>query len=142
MTSKTTASQVTPMKRFKSNYNYESYAKNGEHNIEPSMAIPNRAMSISEILSRHVQGLPIPKKKQMFFGGNTEYPAMHMMNEMDQIDTLRYQQELVKQKDAEMQTQRKKRKAAIAADKAAQQAAKTTQLSQTSSDKDDKALKP
>lgn len=95
--------------RFRSNYNYNA-SKDGETNLMPSETVPNMSMSIQEIAKRYTRGLPLPKGQQMFYGGDTIYPNMKGMSDMEQADMVRAQQEYVEQKKQELQGFEKKRK--------------------------------
>lgn len=45
--------------RFKSHYNAELFPPSGERNVQPSLAVPDMALSLQEIIKRHTRGLPI-----------------------------------------------------------------------------------
>lgn len=89
-----------------------------EFNDEPSMTVPDQAMSIQEIMHRHVRGLPVPKNSKMFYGGDKLYPPVHAMSHMDITDAQRMLQSQMETKDKELDDKRKRRKESIAKSKA------------------------
>jgi hypothetical protein len=45
--------------RFKSHYNTNQFPTQGERNILPSLAVPDMALTVQEIIKRHTRGIPI-----------------------------------------------------------------------------------
>lgn len=116
--------------RYRMNYNYQVVQSQGEVNDKPSETVPDQAMTIEEIMQRHMQGRPVPRSQKMFYGGDQLYPPMEKMSHMDQIDLTRAHAEHIETKKQELAEKRKARKKQIAeskkdeATKAAEAAAK------------------
>lgn len=91
---------------------YDPHIVPGEINFDPSLTVPDQAMSIQEIMLRHMSGRPVPKNNNMFFGGDTVYPDMGALSTMDQLDMIRENEARINKLQQEMNDLRNKRIAA------------------------------
>lgn len=52
----------------KTAYNSKEHPRKGETNREPSMVVPNQAMTVREILERYARGLPLSERQPVYHG--------------------------------------------------------------------------
>lgn len=110
--------------KFRTNYNHQ--AQPDSYTEGPSMTQPDQAMSVSEIMARHRRGLPLPQSRQMFYGGDSDYPNLSAMDKTEKVDAQRNLQAYADNKQKELDELNKKRadrKKQIAAQKSAATAA-------------------
>lgn len=93
--------------KFKNHYN--STPSEGEKNDLPSMTIPDQTMSISTILKRYAQGLPVEGQKEPIFHGDEEYiPDIKTMDLADRQEYIENHLEKLNELKARYQAEKKK----------------------------------
>lgn len=92
---------------------YDKFPDWGETVFGPSMAVPDMSMTIGEILLRHATGRQIPVNAFKHYGGDTLYPNMQQISEMDQIDLVREHAAHVQKLEDDLKNLTAKRKQAI-----------------------------
>lgn len=66
--------------KFKTPYNNHLFPKRYEINKQPSMTIPDQAMTITEILERHTRGIPFTAGKVPIYEGDEPKPDFNRMD--------------------------------------------------------------
>lgn len=94
--------------------NYDKHDKNGEKNSDPSCTQPNMAMSIPELMKRHMQGKPLPRSKNLAYAsdGSTEAPYLPDMRKLDMVERdelVQNNQNHIKNLETQMENTRKER---------------------------------
>lgn len=115
------------MNKFHHNFEVPRETK-GEWNNDPSMTVPDMAMSLQEMAKRHVQGRPIPKSSRpMYYSGDDMPPPVHKMSEMDIEDMKRQNYDFIKEQENLLQEKRKARKKALQEQKDATKASQKSE---------------
>ena len=75
-------SVYVPVPTIRKMYNSWMFPKRYEVNRQPSLTVPDEAMSIQEIVNRYAHGMPLPEGKVgEYFGEDSELP--HDMSKLD-----------------------------------------------------------
>lgn len=116
---------------FATNYNGLSAKDKGEVHKKPSMTVPDKTISLRELLLRHVQGMPLPNMPQgvqPYYNEEVEIPDLRKLD-LTEIDELRrnttneinYQKERLAKLNTEKRAIIEERKAAENSQLASQQ---------------------
>ena len=87
---------LVPVTNYKTASNARYYPVIGEINNEPSMTIPNQAMTVRELMIRFASGLPLKGQKVPIYEGDEEIPDI---DKMELIEREEYYLELKKQRE-------------------------------------------
>lgn len=91
------------MKSFKSCLNYQQTV--GEINNDPSMTVPDQAMSMREILNRFARGLPLGGAKVELWDEEDDLPDIRTLDLVERAELAeRYQQEIREIRQAQKTT--------------------------------------
>ena len=69
-----------PIPLIRTHYNSRFYPKHGEINLEPSMTIPDEAMTIAEIVRRYASGLPLTGGKVPMYEEEGDMPDLSKLD--------------------------------------------------------------
>lgn len=70
-----------PVPTIRTHYNSMYFPRRYEVNNDPSMTVPDEAMSIIELMDRYAHGVPLSKREGVFHGEESELP-----NDLDRLD--------------------------------------------------------
>lgn len=86
---------AVPQPTIRTPYNSRYFAKNQEVNTEPSLTVPDEAMTVIEILKRYASGLPINGGKVPLYEENGDMPDYSELDLAErQVIIEQYQQEI------------------------------------------------
>lgn len=81
----------------------------GEKNTEPSKTVPNMAMSIQEIMHRHLTGRPLSFANNLHYTGEEYYPDVREMDLVDIEAAAKASQERIERLEKELEQKTKLR---------------------------------
>lgn len=70
------------------NWHLTEFLTLGEVNLEPSLTIPDDALSIKEILDRYARGLPLGGERVPVYNGEELIPDFDRMSTIDRMEWL------------------------------------------------------
>lgn len=81
----------------------------GEINNEPSMTVPDQALTPLEILQRFTQGRPVPRSNQLMYTGDNETPDLRSMDLTEIDEMARNTAERIKEGESSISRIKKRR---------------------------------
>lgn len=91
-------------------YTYNSKDFPGEKNSDPSLTVPDMAMSPAEIMRRFAQGRGVPQSPNLVFTGDEYLPDMRTMDLVDIENLTAENQHKIKMLSAQLQEEEKRKK--------------------------------
>lgn len=95
--------------KFQNHYNSEEFPRAYEHNVWPSLTVPDQSMSVKEIMDRCAQGLPISGAKVPVYN-EEEIPDMKKLDLSERFEAVEKNRERIVLMQKHLQEKQEKEK--------------------------------